>query len=150
MKKVCVEYGVLFILDEVMCGMGRTGHLHAWQEDNVVPDLQVVGKGLAGGYQAISAVLVNHKVASAFLDGPGTGVFSHGHTFQNFPQACAAGLAVQKIIRDEGLVMRVKSKGKYLQQRLMEDLEHHPHVGNIRGKGFLQGVSRSNPIQRAF
>jgi adenosylmethionine-8-amino-7-oxononanoate aminotransferase len=150
MKKVCVKYGVLFILDEVMCGMGRTGYLHAWQEENVVPDLQVVGKGLAGGYQAISAVLVNHRVANAFLNGSGTGVFSHGHTFQNFPQACAAGLAVQKIIQDEGLVKRVKSKGNYLQQKLMKDLGHHPHVGNIRGKGFLQGVGLSNPVLRAL
>jgi adenosylmethionine-8-amino-7-oxononanoate aminotransferase len=149
MKKVCAKYGVLFILDEVMCGMGRTGHLHAWQEENVVPDLQVVGKGLAGGYQAISAVFVNHKIANAFLDGPGTGVFSHGHTFQNFPQACAAGLAVQKIIQDEELLKRVKSQGNFLQQRLMKRLEHHPHVGDVRGKGFLQGVGLSSPVLRA-
>jgi adenosylmethionine-8-amino-7-oxononanoate aminotransferase len=144
MKKVCAKYGVLLILDEVMCGMGRTGYLHAWQEENVVPDIQILGKGLAGGYQAISAVLINHTIANAFLNGPGRGMFSHGHTFQNFPRACVAGLAVQKIVRDDNLLENVKVKGKILQQRLNKQLMNHPHVGDIRGKGLFQGVGCSN------
>jgi adenosylmethionine-8-amino-7-oxononanoate aminotransferase len=141
MKRICHKYGVLLILDEVMCGMGRTGFLHAWQEENVVPDVQIVGKGLAGGYANISAVLFGHKLVNAFEHGPGNGAFAHGHTFQNFPLACATGLAVQKIVRDEGLVANVREKGALLRQKLEMRLSSHRYVGNIRGKGHFQGVS---------
>jgi adenosylmethionine-8-amino-7-oxononanoate aminotransferase len=144
MKKVCVKYGVLFILDEVMCGMGRTGYTHAWQEENVVPDIQAVGKGLAGGYAPISAVLFGHDIVKAFQNGPGNGAFAHGHTFQNFPEACAAALAVQKIIEDDGLLANVREKGELLRWKLEEGLKGHRYVGDIRGKGLFLGVSVLN------
>jgi adenosylmethionine-8-amino-7-oxononanoate aminotransferase len=137
MKRVCKKYEVLFILDEVMCGMGRTGYMHAWQEEDVVPDIQLVGKGLAGGYAAISAMLVGPLIADAL----GDNAFAHGHTFQNFPTACAAGLAVQKIVRDDNLVGNVRDKGKKLMQKLKARLDGHPNVFDIRGKGLFVGVS---------
>lgn len=137
MKNVCKKYGVLFILDEVMCGMGRTGYMHAWQEEGVAPDIQLVGKGLAGGYAAVSAMLVGPEVVDAL----GDNCFAHGHTFQNFPVACAAGLAVQKIVDEDKLLQNVKIKGDRLMKKLVARLGDHPNVGNIRGAGFFRGVS---------
>lgn len=136
MKRVCRKYGVLFILDCVMCGMGRTGYLHAWQEEDVVPDIQLVGKALAGGYAPISAMLVGHDIADALGDDY---VFQHGHTFQNFPLACAIGLAVQERVRDDKLIENVRDKGSKLIKKLTA-LGTHPNVGNIRGKGLFIGV----------
>jgi adenosylmethionine-8-amino-7-oxononanoate aminotransferase len=144
MREVCDQYGMLLIFDEVMCGMGRTGHLHAWQaeSDDVAPDIQLVGKGLAGGFQPISAMLVGHKVIEAFESGPSNGAFSHGHTFQNHPMAAAAALEVQRIIQDEKLLQNVKEKGPLLEKKIRERLEHHRYVGDIRGpkKGLFLGV----------
>jgi adenosylmethionine-8-amino-7-oxononanoate aminotransferase len=121
--------------------MGRTGYLHAWQKEGVAPDIQVIGKGLAGGFQQLSAMLVGPKVSDAFEYGPGTGAFSHGHTFQNFPLGCAAGLEVQKIIQEEHLLQNVREKGTRLSKALKKRLGSHPHVGDIRGAGLFWGVS---------
>ena len=137
MKGVCRKHGVLLIFDEVMCGMGRTGYMHAWQEEGVVPDIQLVGKGLAGGYAAISALLAGIEVADTL----GDEAFAHGHTFQNLPMACATGLAVQHIVQEERLIENVRDKGDKLMKKLMARLENHPNVGNIRGKGLFYGVS---------
>ncbi|KAF1364472.1 aminotransferase, class III [Lizonia empirigonia] len=139
-RDVCDKYGVLLIFDEVMCGMGRTGHLHAWQKEGVAPDIQVVGKGLAGGFQPLSAMLIGPKVSDAFEFGPGSGAFSHGHTFQNFPLGCAAGLEVQKIIQEEHLLQNVREKGARLSKMLLKRLSNHPHVGDIRGEGLFWGI----------
>jgi adenosylmethionine-8-amino-7-oxononanoate aminotransferase len=136
MKSVCKKYGVLFILDEVMSGMGRTGYMHAWQDEDVVPDIQLVGKGLAGGYAAISAMLVGPVITDAL----GEAAFAHGHTFQNFPAACAAGLAVQQIVRDDNLLENVRDKGDKLMKKLMTRLSDHPNVFDIRGKGLFLGI----------
>ncbi|KAF1939899.1 omega-amino acid-pyruvate aminotransferase [Clathrospora elynae] len=136
MKKVCRKHGVLIIFDEIMCGMGRTGRMHAWQEEGVVPDILLVGKGLAGGYAAISAMIVGKEIVVAL----GHGVFAHGHTFQNFPAACAAGLAVQMIIQDENLIQNAYEKGEKLEKKLAARLGNHPHVGNIRGPGLFKGI----------
>jgi adenosylmethionine-8-amino-7-oxononanoate aminotransferase len=145
MKKVCVKYGVLLALDEVMCGMGRTGYLHAWQEENVVPDVQILGKGLAGGYAQISAILIGPTIVDAFVHGPGNGAFSHGHTFQNFPVACAIGLAVQRIIQEDLLLNNVREKAPILRQKLESRVKGHRYVGDIRGKGFFLGVRSPTP-----
>jgi adenosylmethionine-8-amino-7-oxononanoate aminotransferase len=142
MKEVCVKHGVLFILDEVMCGMGRTGFLHAWQEEGVVPDIQIVGKGLAGGYAPLSAVLIGRTITDALKNGPGNGCFSHGHTFQNFPKSCLCGFEVQRIIEEEGLVEKVRENGVILRQILDKRLKNYKYVGDIRGKGYFLGVSR--------
>jgi adenosylmethionine-8-amino-7-oxononanoate aminotransferase len=139
-RDVCDKYGVLLIFDEVMCGMGRTGYLHAWQKEGVAPDIQVIGKGLAGGFQQLSAMLVGPKVSDAFEYGPGTGAFSHGHTFQNFPLGCAAGLEVQEIIQEEHLLQNVREKGTRLSKALKKRLGSHPHVGDIRGAGLFWGI----------
>jgi adenosylmethionine-8-amino-7-oxononanoate aminotransferase len=136
MKRVCRKYGVLLIFDEVMCGMGRTGLMHAWQEEGVVPDIQLLGKGLAGGYANLSAMLAGPLI----VDSLGDGAFAHGHTFQNFPAGCAAGLAVQRVVRDDNLLANVCDKGEKLMKKLMARLGDHPYVGNIRGPGLFKGV----------
>ncbi|GAA82071.1 aminotransferase, class III [Aspergillus luchuensis IFO 4308] len=138
MKAICEKYGALFILDEIMCGMGRCGTLHAWEQEDVVPDIQTIGKGLGGGYAPVSGILISEKVVGA-LD-KGTGVFRHGQTYQGHPIACAAALAVQKVIKRDNLLENVRNMGKYLEERLRGSLEQHPYVGDIRGKGLFWGI----------
>ncbi|KAH8602417.1 pyridoxal phosphate-dependent transferase [Bisporella sp. PMI_857] len=138
MQDVCHKHGALFILDEIMCGMGRTGTLHAWQQEGVIPDIQAVGKGLSGGYQPIAAVLISHKVVQALMNG--TGAFMHGHTYQGMPVQAAAALEVQKILREDGLLKNVKKQGAYLERRLKAALGDHPNVGDIRGRGLFWGL----------
>ncbi|MBL9190459.1 MAG: aspartate aminotransferase family protein [Opitutaceae bacterium] len=137
-REICDRHGVLLILDEVMCGMGRTGTLHACEQDGVSPDLMAVAKGLAGGYQPIGAVLVGAKIYEAFARG--SGMFQHGHTYMGHPVACAAALAVQDVIRRDGLLANVRTQGAYLDRRLRERLGANPHVGDIRGRGLFRGV----------
>lgn len=137
-RKVCDRHGVLLIFDEVMCGMGRTGYLHAWQKWGVAPDIQLIGKGLAGGAAEISGMLVGEKVAKAFAR---TGdAFAHGHTFRNFPLNCAVALATQEIVRDESLLQNVREKGPILERKLQLRLGHHRYVGDIRGMGSFWAV----------
>ncbi|GKZ22561.1 hypothetical protein AbraCBS73388_008722 [Aspergillus brasiliensis] len=138
MKAICEKYGALFILDEVMSGMGRCGTLHAWEQEDVVPDIQTIGKGLGGGYAPVSGLLISEKIVEV-LD-KGTGVFRHGQTYQGHPIACAAALAVQKVIKRDNLLENVRNMGKYLGDRLRGSLEQHPHVGDIRGKGLFWGI----------
>lgn len=138
MKAVCEKYGALLILDEVMCGMGRTGSLHAWEQEDVVPDLLVVGKGLGAGYAPISAVLVHEWMVNSFQKSGKS--FAHGQTYMAHPQAAAAGLKVQQIIRDQNLVARVRAMGDYLETRLKERLLSHPYVGDIRGRGLFWAI----------
>jgi adenosylmethionine-8-amino-7-oxononanoate aminotransferase len=137
-REVCDRHGVLLILDEVMCGMGRTGTLHACEQEGVVPDLMTLAKGLGGGYQAIGAVLVHERIAKAFEQG--SGAFRHGHTYLAHPMAAAAALAVQEVIRRDGLLARVKERGAGLDARLREAFANHPHVGDIRGRGLFRAV----------
>jgi adenosylmethionine-8-amino-7-oxononanoate aminotransferase len=138
MKDVCEKYGALLILDEVMCGMGRCGTMHTWMEEGVVPDLQTIGKGLGGGYAPVAGMLLGHKVVSVLSKG--TGAFAHGQTYQGHPIACAAALEVQKIIQKESLVERVHRLGSTLAKLLRQLLQNHPHVGDIRGRGFFWGI----------
>lgn len=137
-RAVCDRHGALLILDEVMCGMGRTGTLHAWEQEGVPPDVQTIAKGLGGGYQPIGAILVGRRLVDA-LSG-GSGVFKHGHTYQAHPVACAAALEVQRIIRDDGLLANVEAMGARLQSALVERLGNHAHVGDIRGRGLFQAI----------
>jgi adenosylmethionine-8-amino-7-oxononanoate aminotransferase len=133
MQEVCHKYGILFVLDEVMCGMGRTGTLHAWQAEGVVPDIQIIGKGLGGGYHPISAILVTSKVSEALK----TAQFIHGLTFDALPVGAVAALKVQEIIQENNLVDNVSKLGIYLGESLKTKLGDHPNVGDIRGKGFF-------------
>jgi adenosylmethionine-8-amino-7-oxononanoate aminotransferase len=138
MREVCDRHGALLILDEVMCGMGRTGMAHAWQAEGVTPDIQAIGKGLGGGYQPIGAVLASRRVVQALSQG--SGGFMHGPTYQAHPVACAGALKVQQIIRDEGLVARAAALGPRLADGLSQALGQHPHVGDIRGRGLFWAV----------
>ncbi|KAF2827987.1 aminotransferase, class III [Ophiobolus disseminans] len=138
MREVCDKYDILLIFDEIMCGLGRTGYMHAWQKSGVVPDIQLIGKGLAGGFAEISGMLVGHKVAKAFK---GSGeAFAHGHTFQNHPLACAMALATLKIIDEDRLLENVRQKGPILARKLRERLGSHPYVGDIRGEGLFWAI----------
>lgn len=139
-KQVCERHGALFILDEVMSGMGRTGTLHAWEQEGVVPDLQTVAKGLGAGYASIGALLINKRVVESLRSG--TGIFSHSQTYQAHPVACAAAYEVQQVIRDENLLQNAREMGAYLEKTLKERIGDHKHVGDIRGRGLFWGVSR--------
>jgi adenosylmethionine-8-amino-7-oxononanoate aminotransferase len=134
-REICDRYGVLLILDEVMCGMGRTGTRHACEQEGIAPDLLVIAKGLGGGYQPIGAVLVSATVYDAFAKGSGR--FQHGHTYLGHPVACASALAVQKVIDAEGLLARVRVRGARLAEMLRARFGSHPHVGDIRGRGLF-------------
>ena len=137
-REICDRHGILLILDEVMCGMGRTGTLHACEQEGIAPDLMTIAKGLGGGYQPIGAVLLGKHIYDAFANG--SGFFQHGHTYMAHPMACAAGLAVQETIRRDNLLANVQSMGALLQRRLGERFGNHPHVGDIRGRGLFQAV----------
>ena len=137
-REICDRYGVLLILDEVMCGMGRTGTLHACEQEGVAPDLMTIAKGLGGGFQPVGAVLMQHKIFEAIRDG--SGFFQHGHTYQGHPMAAAAGLAVQEVIARDNLLANVRAMGDHLARRLGERFGNHPHVGDIRGRGLFQAI----------
>ena len=137
-RAICDRYGVLLILDEVMCGMGRTGTLHACEQDGIAPDLMTIAKGLGGGYQPIGAVLLSGQIFEAFAKG--SGFFQHGHTYMGHPMAAAAGLAVQEVIRRDGLLANVTAMGARLQRRLEERFANNPYVGDVRGRGLFRGV----------
>jgi adenosylmethionine-8-amino-7-oxononanoate aminotransferase len=137
-REVCDRHGVLLILDEVMCGMGRTGTLHACEQDGVVPDLLAIAKGLGGGYQPIGAVLAQQRIVDAMS--AGSGFFQHGHTYLGHAVACAASLAVQQVIERDGLLARVRQQGAKLEALLRETFDSHPHVGDVRGRGLFWGV----------
>jgi len=137
-RELCDRHGILLILDEVMCGMGRTGTLHACEQDGVVPDLLTIAKGLGGGYQPIGAVLAQGRVVEAFRQG--SGLFQHGHTYLGHAVACAAALAVQRVIQRDGLLAQVRERGAQLQAALQRTFGGHPNVGDIRGRGLFWGM----------
>ena len=137
-REVCDRHGALLILDEIMCGMGRTGRLHAWEAEGVAPDIQTIGKGLGGGFQAIGAILVTDRVVEALSRG--SAGFVHGQTYQAHPVACAAALAVQRVVAEEGLIQRSAEMGQILRGQLEERFGRHPNVGDIRGRGLFQGL----------
>lgn len=137
-REICDEYGILLILDEVMCGMGRTGTLFACEQDGVEPDILCIAKGLGAGYQPIGAMLCSKSVYDAIAQG--SGFFQHGHTYIGHPVATAAGLAVVRAILDRGLLPKVQKKGAALHEALQARFGQHPHVGDIRGRGLFQGI----------
>jgi adenosylmethionine-8-amino-7-oxononanoate aminotransferase len=137
-REICNRHGVLLILDEVMCGMGRCGTLHAVEAEGIAPDLIVLAKGLGGGYAPIGAVLASASVMGAF--DRGSGMFMHGHTYMGHPLACAAALAVQRTMREQNLLENVRTQGARLKARLEARLGNHPHVGDIRGRGLFCGI----------
>jgi adenosylmethionine-8-amino-7-oxononanoate aminotransferase len=137
-REICDRHGILLILDEVMCGMGRTGTLHACEQEGIAPDLMAIAKGLGGGFQPVGAVLVGGRVIDAIA--AGSGFFQHGHTYIGHPVACAAALAVQKVLARDRLVERCARQGERLRAGLQRALGEHPHVGEVRGRGLFQAV----------
>jgi adenosylmethionine-8-amino-7-oxononanoate aminotransferase len=137
-REICDRHGILLILDEVMCGMGRTGTLHACEQEGIAPDLMAIAKGLGGGFAPIGAVLVQGKIFEAFAKG--SGLFQHGHTYLGHPLACAGALAVQQVIRRDHLLANVRRQGEHLTRRLGERFGNHHHVGDVRGRGLFQAI----------
>jgi len=134
-REICDRHGALLILDEVMCGMGRTGTMHAWEQEGITPDIQVIAKGLGGGYQPIGGILIADRIVQALADG--SGGFLHGQTYQAHPVACAAALEVQRIIREDNLLDNVHAMGARLESALVERFGNHRHVGDVRGRGLF-------------
>ncbi|RYP53511.1 hypothetical protein DL768_001548 [Monosporascus sp. mg162] len=135
MKDVCHRHKALIIFDEVMCGLGRTGYMHAWQHDNVVPDIQAVGKGLAAGYGTISAILIHQRVIDGLKQGSAS--FQHGQTYQCHPLNVVAALEVQRIVQESKLVNNARLMGILLGYLLKQAFENHPNVGDVRGRGMF-------------
>jgi len=137
-REICDQYDVLLILDEVMCGMGRTGTTFAFEQEGITPDIVTVAKGLGGGYQPIGAAIVSGEIFKVIRDG--SGAFRHSHTYMGHATACAASLAVQRAIKDRNLLENVKVQGAAFQQALTERLGNQPYLGDIRGRGLFWGV----------
>ncbi|MDD1783793.1 aspartate aminotransferase family protein [Enterovibrio sp. ZSDZ35] len=136
-REICDKYGVLLILDEVMCGSGRTGTYYAYEQESITPDLVTMAKGLAAGYQPIGAVMVHDKIYDAISQG--SGYFQHGHTFMAHPLACAAACATLDAL-DSGILNQVTERGSYLVKQLRSEFAGHPFVGDIRGRGLFLGL----------
>ena len=142
MKKVCEEFGALIIVDEIMCGTGRSGTFHAWQqEEGFAPDIECLGKGLGGGLLPVSAVLASKEIDDTIFRGPGE--FAHGHTHDGYPLGSAVGLEVVRILREDNgkMLENVRKMGKLLSTGLKKALADHRYVGDIRGLGLFWGVS---------
>jgi len=137
-REICDRHGILFIADEVMCGMGRTGTMFAIEQDGVAPDIIAVAKGLGAGYQPIGAVLAQGAIVERLRRGSGS--FLHGHTYIGHPVAAAAALAVQEVIERDGLLQQVQRRGATLRRMLGDVFGQHPHVGDIRGRGLFVGI----------
>ncbi|MGH8669161.1 MAG: aspartate aminotransferase family protein [Burkholderiales bacterium] len=137
-REICDRHGILLILDEVMCGMGRTGTLWAFEQEGIVPDLVTIAKGLGAGYQPVGAVLISREISETIQRG--SGFFQHGHTYIGHAAACAGALAVQNRLHEDGVLARVAPLGNSLERKLKKTLGAHPHVGDIRGRGLFWGV----------
>ena len=134
-REICDRHGILLILDEVMCGMGRCGTTWAFQSEGVVPDIALIAKGLGAGYQPIGAAVVARPIHEAIRSG--SGFFQHGTTYHGHAAACAGALAVQRRLHDDGVLARVGPMGERLEAGLRERFGGHPHVGDIRGRGLF-------------
>ncbi len=137
-REICDRHGVLLILDEVMCGMGRTGHMFACEADGIAPDIIAIAKGLGAGYQPIGAMLCSNSIYDAIRDG--SGFFQHGHTYNGHPTACAAANVVVQKLTEGGLVERSAHMGEKLNRALNEAFGQHGYVGDIRGRGMFQAL----------
>ena len=137
-REICDKHEVLLILDEVMCGMGRTGHFFASEYDEISPDIVTIAKGLGAGYASIGAMLCSGQIYDAITNGSGS--FQHGHTYHGHPLAAAAGKAVVEALVNRKIVNQVTSKGDLLMDALQHAFGQHPHIGDLRGRGLFRGV----------
>jgi adenosylmethionine-8-amino-7-oxononanoate aminotransferase len=137
-REICDRYGVHLILDEVMCGTGRTGSMMAYEQEHITPDIVTMAKGLAAGYQPVGALLCTNRIVETIRNN--SGYFQHGHTFMGHATAVAASLATQKVIKDENLLENVVKRGKEIRTQLAKAFANHPNVGDVRGRGMLIGI----------
>jgi hypothetical protein len=137
-REICDQYGILFIADEVMCGIGRTGYLFAMEAEEVCPDIITIAKGLGAGYQPIASLMANEKVITAIKNG--TGNLWNGHTYMSHAIACAGALAVLKVIEEDQLLNRVRVQGAKFKKMLDNRFADHPNIGDIRGRGLFWGL----------
>ena len=149
-REICNQYGILLILDEVMCGMGRTGSLFACTQENISPDIIAIAKGLGAGYQPVGAMLCSDEIYSTISNG--SGFFQHGHTYLGHPVACAAANAVLSKIISNNLPNRVNKMGNKLQKELTLKFGQHNNIGDIRGRGLFIGLEfvRDKKTNSAF
>jgi len=138
-RKICDQYGILMIMDEVVCGFGRTGKWFGCNHWDVVPDIMTMDKGISSGYIPLSAVAVKEEIAARFIGAP-RDAFPHGHTWWGHPVACAVGLTNIEIIEREGLVDNAAEMGAYFLDALHSALDKSAIVGNIQGLGLLLDI----------
>lgn len=136
-REICSQYEVLLVADEILTGAGRTGTWSALEPYGIVPDIMVLGKGIAGGYVPLSAVVAPRRLVDVLARG--SGVFLHAQTFSHHATLCAAGVATIKYLRRHGLIQRCAAMGRVLHQRL-QDLRSLDCVGDVRGRGLLAGI----------
>ncbi len=148
-REICDRYDVLLIMDEVMCGVGRSGSFFAFEQEQAVPDLVCMAKGLGAGYQPIGAVVANDRVYQAIASG--SGFFQHGHTFMAHPVACAAAVATIQTIGAQKLLQAVNQQGAMLKRELESALSDFPYIGDIRGKGLFLGIELvADKVSKAY
>ena len=137
-REICDQYGVLLILDEVMCGSGRTGTFYAHEQDGINADIVAIAKGLGAGYQPIGAMLLTSDIHDAISSG--SGFFQHGHTYLAHTTAMAGSIAVMDALEQDGVLDRVTPTGNRLMQMLKDRFSNSPYVGDVRGRGLFLGV----------
>lgn len=136
--EICVRHGVLLVFDEVMSGLGRVGRNFTHEDSGMCPDMVTLGKGLAAGYQPISAIMISDRIHRTIASGSARLVHAQTHMYQAF--ASRVALEVQRTIADDGLVAEADRKGRLLRSMLTDALGNHDHVGDIRGMGLFLGV----------
>ncbi len=137
-REICARHDVLFIADEIMCGMGRTGTLFALAQEHIGADIITIAKGLGAGYQPIGAVLVHERIVAAIE--AGSGALANGHTYMGHAACCAGALAVLQVVEDDQLLANVQAMGALLDRQLREAFAEHPHVGDTRGRGLFHAI----------
>ena len=141
LRKLCDEYNVILIADEIATGFGRTGKMFAFEHAGVSPDIMCVSKGLTGGYMPMSITITTDEIYSAFYDDYNNGkAFMHSHTYSGNPLGCSAALAVQKVLREQNILEKAKVRAKYLNDKLKNALLENPHIGEIRNIGLINAM----------
>jgi len=137
-RDICDRHDILLILDEIMCGSGRTGSYFAFEQDDILPDIVTLAKGIGAGYQPLGAMVCREFVFRQVVERYGE--FAHGHTYVGHATACAAGVAVQQALDQQDLLLAVRERGQQLLAALRSEFRNHPHVGEVRGRGLFVGV----------
>lgn len=141
LRKLCDEYGVLLIADEIATGFGRTGKMFACDHAGISPDIMTISKGLTGGYMPMAMTVSTDEIYNAFYDDFNKGkAFMHSHTYSGNPLGCSAALAVQKVLREEPILENAAKRAVYLNKKLNEALGDNPHIGEIRHIGLINAM----------